>query len=294
MNQPAQKIRVRSDPSSKIISIATPGSTDSISKKSVKQQDTWFVKRGETPILITVQLDSITKTVKLKPSSSPAYWLNIYFNWGIGMLVDKNNPKRYAYPANTYLNMKDTTVAISRLMPVQKGAINFSLSLSFINLFYMRSVNERRPFGGVFGFQAGIDYYYRHNTYLSAGFGAGTDHGIGEYIGKGYYETGNSLFASIRNNHNIGRFDLGYGLCFLKLGWRNVTFGDTINMDQALKNRMVGLSFNTGYRFGKIFWVGILYQPGLFNVSSAPALDYQHSISFSFIWKLKLAARRER
>jgi hypothetical protein len=293
MNQPAQKIRVVSDPSAKIISITTPGSTDSISKKSLKQQDTWYVKRGKALILITVQLDSITKTVKLKPVSSPAYWLNIYFNGGIGMLVDRNNLKRYAYPVNNYLSMKDTIVSVSRLMPVQKGAVNFSLSLSFINLFYMRSVNGRRPFGGVFGFQGGIDYYYRHNTYLSAGFGAGTDHGIGEYIGKGYYETGSSLFASIRNNHNIGRFDWGYGLSFLQLGWRNVTFGDTINMDRALKSRMIGLSFNTSYRLGKIFRVGILYQPGLFNVSSTPALDYQHSISFNFIWKFKLAARKE-
>jgi len=292
MNPPVQKVHVRTDANVKVVSVTTADSTDSITKKSSTRQDTWLVKRGKSPLLITVQLDTATKTIKLNPVSSPAYWLNIYFNYGIGMLVDKNNPRRYGYPANSYIGVKDSAITARRLEDIKKGTVDFSFSLTLMNHFNLRSIHGRHCGAGVLGVGTGIDYYYRDNTWLSIGFGAATDRGA-EYIGKGYHEAAGSLYASLRNNHSIGRFDLGYGLSFLQLQWRNVTYGDTLNMDQSLKNRVLGLSLAANYKLGKNFRLGILYQPGILNIGSKPGWDYQHHLSFGFLWKWKVAGRKQ-
>jgi hypothetical protein len=286
LNRPAQKVRIASEPGLKIISVNTLGSLDSSSVKPGKR-GVYYVRRGNTPLVVTIQANNITKTIELKPTKSFAYWFNIYCNYGIGMLVDKNSPKRYAYPSDNYIGSRDSAVKVTRFMPVKKGTLNFSFSLPFMIHFNMRSIDGRRRSGGVLGLEAGVDYYYRDNNYLSVSLGAGTDQGA-EHIGKGYAQTGNNLFASLRNNHTIGNLDVGYGLSLSQLVWSNITLGDTIKMDQSLKNKTLGLSLYANYRLGQRFRIGALYQPGIINIGTTPASGYQHYISFNLVWKMPM------
>jgi hypothetical protein len=70
--------------------------------------------------------------------------------------------------------------------------------------------------------------------------------------------------------------------------WRNVTIGDTVKMNQSLRNKTLGLSVYSNYRLGHSFRLGVLYQPGLFSIGAKPVLDYQHFISLNFIWKMPI------
>ena len=61
------------------------------------------VPRSADSLEITAISENRSKTVAVPAHNSTAYWVNIYFNYGIGMLVDRKNPKRYTYPSRIYL-----------------------------------------------------------------------------------------------------------------------------------------------------------------------------------------------
>ena len=65
------------------------------------------VLRQEKPLSIAVFNDSIVKKVTIDSKNSFAYWANLGFYSGLGMLVDRNNPKRYTYPKTVYLDMEN-------------------------------------------------------------------------------------------------------------------------------------------------------------------------------------------
>jgi hypothetical protein len=245
------------------------------------------VERSKKPLAVELQVDSTKKTLLLPSRNSTAYWLNIYFNDGIGMLVDKNNLKRYAYPKRNYFTVKDTTIKRYAFAPIRKGTINLSLSLPIPSFFYLQPESENYVSIGSFGLQTGVDYFYKNNRYVSLNFGAGTDI-FGEYLGKGYRESANLLFANLMNNYIAGRLDFGYGINLSKFQWRRITYGDTTNRDKTVKNILAGFSLSTQYRFGNYFRLGILYQPDLFRINTSPAFKYQHYISLNLTWKLPI------
>ncbi len=157
------------------------------------------------------------KIVNLKARNSFAYWFNIYANYGLKMLVDRNNVKRYSYPARNYFVINDTAIKISRFAPTNKKAINLVISFPMVNIFNINSINGKYKSAGIFGFDAGIDCFYKHNESVSFNIGAAIDGGFGEYFGHAYIETGSTLYVTVRNNNVIGSFDVGYGLNFSKL-----------------------------------------------------------------------------
>lgn len=73
-------------------------------------QVTLNVERKNETINFTAFTDSLTKTIAVKPNNSFMYWSNIFCNYGIGMLVDRKNPKRYSYPKRIYINSTDTII----------------------------------------------------------------------------------------------------------------------------------------------------------------------------------------
>jgi hypothetical protein len=200
------------------------------------------------------------------------------------MLIDKDNPKRYAYSVRNYLKLQDTTIKRSRFTPIEKGTINLSLSPSFTTIFSIQAKDKKYNSAGVFGLEAGVEYFYRNNNYLSINLGAATDR-FGEHFGPGYVETATTLFTSVRNNNIVGSFDLGYGINASRQKWTKQTIGDTIKIDESIKSIGLGLSFSAQYRVGSYFRLGILYQPNLLNTSFKPSLNYQHYISLNLIWK---------
>ena len=93
----------------------------------------------------------MTKTIILKLKNSFAYWYNIIFNYGIGMLVDNDNLKRYAYPKINFISIKDTSITIKSATPIKKSTINLSLSLPFTTVFNINDSSGKYNSEGVFG-----------------------------------------------------------------------------------------------------------------------------------------------
>jgi hypothetical protein len=283
LNSPVQKISISTDKNIQVLSVDRAALIDS-TFIGIDGSGTYYIPRSNKPLQVVLQIDSTKKTIILHPKSSFAYWFNIYANSGIGMLIDKNNPKRYAWSVRNYLKLKDTTIKRYRFAPIEKGTINLSLSPTFSTIFSIQAKDKRYNSAGVFGLEAGVEYFYRNNNYLSINVGAATDR-FGEYFGPGYVETATTMFTSLRNNNIVGSFDLGYGINASRQKWTIHTLGDTIKINESIKSIGLGLSLSAQYRVGSYFRLGILYQPNILNTSFKPSLNYQHYISLNLIWK---------
>ena len=285
-NSPVQKVFISTDKKIKVLSVDNTTLVDS-TLIGIDRTKSYYIPRANKPLIVRLQIDSTQKTVTLKPKSSFAYWYNICSNYGIGMLIDKDNPKRYGYSNRNYLKLQDTTIKILRFAPTNKGTINLSLSLPFTTIFDIQAINKEYKSSGVFGLDAGLDYFYKDNSYLSINVGTATDR-FGEYVGTGYIETASTIFASLRKNNIVGSFDLGYGINLSQLKWSKQTIGDTTKINASVKNIGLGLSLSAQYRIGNYLRLGILYQPDLLNTSFKPSFNYQHYISLNLIWKLPI------
>lgn len=67
------------------------------------------VLRQQTPILLKVSNESISKNITIHSKNSFAYWSNLGFLYGVGALIEMNKPKRYTYPTTIYLSMKNNS-----------------------------------------------------------------------------------------------------------------------------------------------------------------------------------------
>ena len=282
LNGPAQNIRIATDENIKRVSMENALFEDSSARKP-EVPGSYLVRRSNKTLVIHIQLDSGEKIIRIRPHNSFAFWLNID-NYCIGMLVDKDHPQRYAYRRWNYMALKDTAIMLRRFAPVPKGTVRFFLSVPLINSFSLRSPEGRSSPTGPFGLEAGVDYFYKTDHYISLSAGAGSSVFV-DHIGKGYFTTGHTFFGSIRNNHVIGSFDLGYGLSFSDLLWSKVTTGDTVNLDRSARSTGIGFSLSAQYRLSKYFRVGILYQPALFTANLTPSFNYQHYISAGLAWR---------
>jgi len=293
LNSPVQNIHIATTEKIRHVSIDNCISADS-SQMGAEAPKTYLVPRSTKNLVVHLQLDSGNKTILFRPRNSLAYWANLYFNYGIGMLVDRDNLKRYCYPSRTWLTMKDTVVYRRRFAPLPKGTLRLSVGLPLINTFRLQSQTGASTSTGLFGLEAGLDYFYKTDQYISLSVGAATDRGPEERFGKGFFEYQSSVYASIKNNYVIGSFDLGYGISLSGLEWNRSAVGDTIPLHQSVKSTGLGLSLQAQYRFGNYFRMGVLYQPNIFSTNLTPAFNYQHYIAVGFTWKLPLNRVRGR
>lgn len=89
----------------------------------VDQKEIW-INRSKEPLKITAESTENKKTVSVNAKNSFMFWANLY-NDGIGMLIDRNSPKRYYYPRTIYLDLKDSTATYQTYVPYR--GINDSL-----------------------------------------------------------------------------------------------------------------------------------------------------------------------
>jgi len=291
LNGPSQLIRVSTE---KNISDLRVENTLSMESRTLDTAmiHAFIVPRSAQPLIIHFRLDTAEKTVRLQPRNSFAWWYNIFSNYGIGMLIDWHNPKRYSYPSWTYLAANDTVVYHHRFPPIPKGNLRLSLSYSPVDIFNILSPEGQYSTGGIFGAEAGLDYFHKPDRYISLAVGAATSVAPVEHLGSGYLRTGNALYANIRYNYVIGSFDLGYGGSISKLIWARTTFGDTVNLNKHTQSIGFGPSLSAQYRIGNSFRLGLLYQPTLMSVDHSPAFNYQHYISVNLCWKIRLRRSR--
>lgn len=285
-NSGMQKVVIETDKHVQVLNAGPLAPTDSFDLRQ-RHIKTYYVPRSPKPLIITIATDSMQKQVVLPSQNSLAYWYNIAANYGIGMLADKDHPKRYGYPAHNYITVNDTDVVIRRYAPEEKGAFYLSLGIPYLQSFHMRQPDGRYSSSGIFGLEAGVEYYYRPDRFLSLNLGTGMDK-VGEYIGTGYYQSGMTGYASLRHNHVTGNFEWGYGLNYSQLIWGRHTYGDTIKIEQSYRNHLIGFSLAAHYRLGRFIRMGMSYEPGFLRLSPVKQIDYQHHISLQIVWKLPL------
>lgn len=284
LNNGAQKITITSDKKIKVVSVDS-------SLKVFGDRNSVYLERSMNPIKINLQVDTANKTILIKPHSSVAYWANIYFNYGIGMLVDKDNPKRYAYPKRFYLQQNDNDVIVRRFAPTLKRSIYWHIALPHANFFYLTTLDGYRSSGGFWGIESGLDYFYKDNRFISIYAGSATDFFVPVPAAvdiRGEYQSSSGIFVNARNNYRIGSFDLGYGASYSTLYWRKTNNTDSTFTPQTKSNSAIGLSFNSSFRFGELFQLGLLYQPYFIRIDNKVQADYQHQISIELIWKIPI------
>ncbi len=248
------------------------------------------VMRCKEPLKVNIRTGATQQVYVYQPHSSLAYWANIYFNYGLGMLVDKDNPKRYAYPKHIYIGVDRRDVIASHFIPSKKGSVNWHVAMPYINNILLKTPERYSAFNGFFGLETGIDYYYRYGKFFSLYAGAASSFPVPFPVPLdrfGEYQTASAGFVSLRNNYAWRRFGVGYGVHYSRLRWQEYNI-DSVVTSQTKNNSLLGLSLHSSYRLGNSFQLGLLYQPCLINFDKRSAVDYQHLFSVELIWKIHI------
>jgi hypothetical protein len=266
---------------------------------SSKNKISFVALRDIVPIRLTVFNDTLKKELSLEPRTSALYWINIFYNCGLGMLIDRNSPKRFAYPGRVFVSMTDKSTSFSSYNPfIGKGTLNLNLSLPWINNFVLNPLNETTSKNslGFMGISVGADYYYRKNKFvnLTAGgvmnfflpFPAAVDF-------SGEVDIMSSSYLTLSDNFRMKRFSAGFGLSLSKNSWNHMYY-DWGNPPPPLRDPVKRTDISLGFAFpfyiqtSEYFSIGMLYRPSVLTIDPALKLKYNHVLSVDFIWKISL------
>lgn len=294
-NQPSQTIYITtSTPANVIIN------KDTI--ETFKYQTPVRVKRQPADLKIKVFNDSVNKEFTIKHENSWLYWLNAYptpLLW-TGFLIDRNNPKRYAYPSRIYFDMSDRT---DSYMPYyhrtacKKGDMDLQISIPYINSFLLRPDYETgyKSNTGFWGLTLGIDYYQSPTQYINLSVSGVTDFFLpfpAAVDFSGYYELMTSGYLSVSNNYKINDFIIGYGLSYSRNTW-DLKYSEWCQTEPPSRepvkktNNAIGFVFPMYYLLDDDFYIGAVYRPSLFRLSNVNSFKYEHLISIDFGWKIR-------
>ncbi|HMC86400.1 MAG TPA: hypothetical protein VKI61_12790 [Chitinophagaceae bacterium] len=256
-------------------------------KTEKKAKKEYTIMRSDKPLAVTVQTDSVQKTIYLQTHRDFLTFLNMKYVFRSKDSSDIYAYKQWAYPKRNYISFNDGEISVSRFAPIKNGAVIATISES-IPIFNLKSSYGHYNSAGFIAPELGIDYFYRQNRFLSFTLGAATDVlplPI-DYFGPQYIERGSVIYTSVRNNIVMGSFDAGYGISSSRLYWSNIPINDTVHPKIKIRTNSLGLSLSANYRITKNLRAGILYQPNLINLNFSPVFSYQHYLSFHCIWYL--------
>ncbi len=285
LNPTIQKIKITSDKSITNITIDS-------AKNNIKDNNNYYVLRDKRPLVVRFRHDTSNYEIVLKSKLSSSYFFNLYPGLWPGFLIDRNKSVKYTYPKRIHIEYLNDTINVSHFAPVDKGTINWVLSIPYINNFYVKTDNDFQNSIGFMGIGTGIEYYFKKNNYLSLNFGVASDIPIPfpapiDYFGAEHHFC-STFYINLKNNFIINRFDVGYGLSYSNLNWEWSKGMDYTAVRKSKYSHNLGLCFESLYRFGESFRLGLLYQPSLIDISHKPTFDYQHFVSIEFIWKFPL------
>ena len=279
LNRSFQRITISHDDKSRIVSIVK---ADSSMVKKINE-DEYCIERSKAPAYLTLQSDNVVKQVRMPSENSFAYYYNILANYGLGMLIDRNSPKRFGIQRYNYFTLTNDSVIATSYAVAGKGSIFFDISLPVsVNIFNVRSSFGNYKSGGPLMLAAGIDFFKKNDEFFSARLGVSTDQ-FAEHPGKGYYQTNSVVYLNAQKHFIKEKFDFGYGMSLSRYTWENITLADTTKKDLIKRNVTAGLSLSLSYRIGKKWFLEGLYQPGVFVFGSSSPWFYQHYISISLI-----------
>lgn len=290
-NAPKQTICLRTDGP---VTVVSGGDT----LKTRNNQVLMHPRRKNEPLHITLVTDSITKTIRIPAQNSFMYWSNIFTSCGIGMLFDRDSPKRYGYPARLYVQTTDTATRYQRYQALhRKGDLLLHLSIPYINNFELQPQDEPyKSNTGFWGLSAGLDWFHSDSRFWSVQASAMTDFFVplpGAVDISGEYELMSSAGITVTHNHRVKRFSLGYGLAFARNNW-DLRYYDRFGAPPPSRTPVkkshsaLGLAFPLYYKWREHFNLGLVYRPTFYQTGPGGGFLYEHVISLELAWKLKL------
>lgn len=273
----------------------------------IHNQDTLSTQANKALLNVPRKRDSIqfqlitetgSKTISIPSKKSFAFWSNIFCNYGIGMLVDRKSPKRFAYPKDVCLTTDDIQFKRFSCPPSDgKGRINLQVSLPHLNSFYLQPALEdpitSTGFGGI---TLGLDYYHSKKQFINFSISGVTDFLFFIPVPveqSGEYEVITSHYFSITNNHRIERFTVGYGLSLSKNIW-DLRYANAFDPPPPTRDPVkrsstaLGLIIPTYFQLRKNFYLGLTYRPSFYRPDLDSKFRYEHLISIGFGWRIRL------
>lgn len=259
------------------------------------------LQRSRKDLTVTLLADTVSKDYILHAIDDRLTFAGNIITQGalcpIGIMIDRKNEKGYYYRRHVFLdiNHKDSVVVPKdkswRNLPIGKGRVNLSISMPWVNQFYLDPVGvSPKNTVGFLGLAVGLEYYYRDDTFVKIN---GT--GIMDFMVPmpasifGEYEIMTALGVSVTNNHRLGRFAVGYGPNWMRSSWRHIGAEDPVPGEpDHLTDHSLGLFTSGHYQLGRSFHVGLLYQPSLYSFAPGAGFRYQHTISLDLLWKINL------
>ncbi len=274
--------------------------------KIVYQDDTFETKHNKVVLkaerkkenlnLTAISSNGKTSSISVKPVNSVAYYLNI-FNYGIGMLIDRKQPRRYGYPI-IYLSPDGVPGQYRTYGPYhRKGDYSLHLSLPHINVFRISPPGEGvQSSFGFWGAMIGVDYYRTSLSFINISASVHSDFFIpvpAPVDLRGEFRLITSKDILLSNNHEIGRIVLGYGISFSENKWKlsnlNRFNSQPPTPDPVSKSTLsAGLVFNFYYPVWQVLNIGLIYRPGFYRFNAADHFEYEHMISIDFAIRIPL------
>lgn len=276
--------------------------------KIVYQRDTFetqqnkvklSVLRNRSPLQIFAQTDSLQKRLLLPAKNSSAYYLNLLYNAGIGMWVERDRLQRYAYPKRIYLDMADSSPDYRKYGPANhKAELFLHVSLPHMNHFFLQPPGEgdAKTNTGFLGFSIGLDYFYQAKQFFQVSVSGVTDlflpipvpvHFTGEHVLM------TSLYGSVSHQHRLRRLTLGYGVSFGENVW-DLRYLDAFDAPPPTRDPVrrrsvvLGTVFPLYYQLGANFHLGLIYRPTFLQRSETSSFVYEHLVSLDFAWKIRM------
>jgi len=270
-----------------------------INEESLQSEEdsyvTFTVKRDKTPLDIKVLTSDTSYEFQVRPRNSFLYWSNI-FNYCIGMLVDANNPKRYTYP--THIHVDNQGKVNEHYFPSPRhGALDVYFSIPYVNSFYLSHPSGwREAETGFLGYSIGFDYHYPLNSYFQVNYAHAINFPFfvpGPINYKDPVQHIKAKSISLSHNHKIKRLSLGYGLSYTWYRWEYSINNDPDfylpNLMEKINYQSLGFVFPAYYHIGQNFRIGLTYKPSFYRPNFTEKWAYDHTISFDFALRLRLA-----
>lgn len=257
------------------------------------------VRRSDQPLKVRILTGNFLNEYEIAPKNSFAFWLNIWANYGLGMLVDQFTQKRFSYPSRVYVNPLDPSRGYQLWhAPVRNQDLALKIYIPYLNLFHLRPDEEPdiKSSAGFWGIGAGLDFYHQPNQFMAFDVSVQTNFYVPVPAAvdiEGEFEFVNSQHFSFTNNHRLRRLALGYGVSFSHNVWefQSAAFGAgglPTRPPVRRSNTTIGLAFPVHFYTGKSFYLRTVYRPSFWRFSDLRPLAYEHLFSLGFGWDIWL------
>ncbi len=275
---------------------------------------------ADQPVTVIVDSDTIDiqghsrKSIEL-PRSSKDKSITVIRDSTIQEALLPAKKNRFAvdidwkYPTKIYLthdgiNGETAIRFYDKFKYTKKDVVNLRIGVPWVNLFnFDYEADGKKTRKGFMGISLGVDYFYADNSFVNISGVAIMDAFTPvpapvDY--EGIHDHMSSVYGTISNNHMFAgrRLSIGYGISYGNDTWNTINHGmyaddvpaEIAEQESIMRNSdSFGLVFPFYYYTKKSFYIGLIYRPMILQFADRTRWKYQHTISFEFGWRIRLA-----